>query len=785
MSAERDELKQRIRAHAYDCAVAMLGPPVKHAGVNDSWRNPWRGDSNPSLDIHRETGLWTDRATGEKGDVFHLAAKIHNLDVKSDFPAVVNACAAHLGFRPGELPARAAAAPKPPPAPRPAIRVDPGNPCPRKGQPDHVYHYSPTFRIVRWNATEQDPKDIRPLHSTAEGWFLGDPPAPLPLYGLHRLETAAAILVSEGEKAADAAQRLLDTAAPGGWASLTWAHGTGSIAKADWSPLAGRTVHLLPDADAAGIKAMAAIATILDGLGCTVMTCPHVGPPDSKRDAADWPAGDADGFLAHVLDEPAPAVRVLDIAPPELPTRSLEHHAPITEAGMAARIARKHAGRVHYCPEWDSWLNWDERRWKRAPGDAPCIELAKDEVSQSFDKAKKLEKSDKSSDVETAEAIIKALARLTKSSGLSGVARLARSEPALAAESSMFDRDAMALNVTNGTLDLGTGELRPHNPADHITKISPVAYDPAAECPTWTRFLATAMDGDADLVDYLQRLSGYCLTGLVDEHVLPVLYGHGANGKSTFLQALLHVCGDYAAPGDSNLLTSLRDRDANGPSPAVAGLAGKRMVAFEELADGAAFNEALVKSLTGGTAITARFLHASSFTFMPSHKMLLATNHKPRIKGTDEGIWRRLPMIPFTVTIPADKRDPMLGAKLRREAPGILAWAVRGWMDVQANGGGLRPPQAVLVTTNEFRAESDSLGRFIEEACVKGNNMKARAGFFHDQYSAWAKRAGERALNVRATAEYMDRMGYDAHKTEHGKFYMGIGVAANDDGQND
>ena len=320
---------------------------------------------------------------------------------------------------------------------------------------------------------------------------------------------------------------------------------------------------------------------------------------------------------------------------------------------------------------------------------------------------------------------------------LEAAVKLAESEGAVSANADQFDANPWLLNCANGVLDLRTGTLRPHNRGDLFTALAPVAYDPAATCPTWDAFLTRIMGGSAELISFLQRVIGYSLTGSVREQVLFFLYGAGANGKSTFLKTILAMLGrDYAKQAAPDVLIESSDRHPT----ELADLAGVRFVASIEVSEGKRLAEALVKQLTGGDPVKARLMRQDFFQFDPAFKILLAANHKPVVKGTDFAIWRRIKLIPFTVTIPEAEQDKTLGDKLLAELPGILAWAVRGCLAWQRDGLGI--PAEVIDATVAYRAESDELAPFLEECCNLGERLQAQAGPLFEAYKKWAEDGG-------------------------------------------
>jgi putative DNA primase/helicase len=327
---------------------------------------------------------------------------------------------------------------------------------------------------------------------------------------------------------------------------------------------------------------------------------------------------------------------------------------------------------------------------------------------------------------------------------------LARSEPGVSVLPGDLDRDPWLLNCNNGTLDLRTGELRPHSRDDLLTKLCPTDYLPDAPAPLWGGTLARIFEGNEAIVGYLQRLAGYALTGDVREAVLPIHWGCGSNGKSLLFEVLLYVLGgDYACAGAKELLLS--DRFGERHPTHLADLFGRRLVLLSELPEGGRLNEAMAKQLTGRDRIKARRMREDYWQFDPTHKIWVATNHKPKVGGTDHAIWRRLRLIPYHTRFwdadrgesgpPELRADKALPAKLRAEAPGILAWAVRGCLDWQKNG--LQEPRDVLMATGQYRDEQDVVAAFLLECCCQGQEHSERSSALYAAYQRWFKDSGE------------------------------------------
>lgn len=301
-----------------------------------------------------------------------------------------------------------------------------------------------------------------------------------------------------------------------------------------------------------------------------------------------------------------------------------------------------------------------------------------------------------------------------------------------------FDREKTLFNVQNGYLDLVTGELYDHEQAKMFSRIADVEYTNKIDCPQWIDFINQIFDNDKELIEYVQKAVGYSLTGSTREQSLFILFGNGRNGKSIFLDAISNIVGSYA----TNMQAStIMVKQSGGANTDIARLKGARFVTSSEPNEGLRLDEGLVKQLTGGDKVTARQLYGREFEFNPEFKLWLATNHKPIIRGTDDGIWRRLNLIPFNVQIPDEKVDKNLKYKLQRESVGILNWAVEGCLKWQREG--LKRPAIVEAASKDYREEMDATALFINECCVVGIGKTVKAKFFYEAYREWASKNGQ------------------------------------------
>jgi putative DNA primase/helicase len=438
-------------------------------------------------------------------------------------------------------------------------------------------------------------------------------------------------------------------------------------------------------------------------------------------------------------------------------------YKPLNDLGNAERFVEQSSNRVRYCPELNCWFVYVDGLWVQDTGKLIYL-MAKDTINSIRKEAKE---ADLSADD---KADIMAHANKSSSKGrINAMLDLAKWEDGITVTISQLDADPWLLNCKNGTLNLKTKELQNHNPADLITKMVQVPYEPDADCPEWDGFFNKIMDNDQDVIEFLRRAIGYALTGEINEQCLFVFHGPGANGKSTLTEIFRDLLSGYAVHTTSESLLHSKSSPIRND---IARLNGARFVSAVEIGMGKKLDESLIKQLTGGDQVTARFLYNEYFEYKPGFKLFIAANHRPEIRGTDNGIWRRIHLIPFDVIIPSEEIDKDLPRKLRQELPGILAWAVRGCYEWQSHG--LNPPDSIKAATAEYRAEMDLLESFIDDKCIRQSSDKVAVGDLYEDYKKWSDDACQETVGKKIFGNLMRQKGFTQSKSGNMRYWNGI-----------
>ena len=326
-------------------------------------------------------------------------------------------------------------------------------------------------------------------------------------------------------------------------------------------------------------------------------------------------------------------------------------------------------------------------------------------------------------------------------------------------------------NTPEGVIDLRSGEMRPHAVTDYMTKATAVAPDASCRIPLWSKFLDRVTDGDKRLQAYLARMCGYSLTGVTTEHGMFFLHGDGANGKSVFMSTIAHIVGEYHRTAPIETFTATNN--AQHPTE-LAMLRGARMVTATETEDGRRWAESRIKTLTGGDRIAARFMRQDFFEYTPQFKLVISGNHKPGLRSVDEAIRRRVNLLPFTVTIPQTERDKELTSKLRAEAPGILAWMIKGCLEWQ--GIGLAPPEVVIKATNAYLEDEDTIKQWVADVCIVGKDQWASTDDLFGSWQDWAERHGEYVIPSRRFVQRLEALGFERHRPNQVRGFRGLGL---------
>lgn len=645
--------------------------------------------------------------------------------------------------------------------------------------PAKTYDYrnmdgSLAFQVCRYqyldgNGKEKkDFKQRRPDPDAPNKWIYDLKGVPRIPYRLPELTGASQILVTEGEKDVDNLVALGFTATCNQGGAGNWHEDLDQC-------FLNKDIVILPDNDGPGQAHAHLVASRLQGLAKSVKIVSLPGLPH-KGDVSDWlqMGGGADKIAQLINDTPVwvpPVAPESNYTPLSEPAERDTPHEQrfgitLTDAGNGRYFIRHHGHDLKYNFMAKKWMIYDGRRWLF--DDVGQVDfMGKQAIRRMIQESKNLEDPDD-------KKLLMGHALKTESEfGRQNMIRAARSEVPI--RPAQLDPELFVLNVNNGTLDLQTGQLKPHDRRDLITKIAPVNYDPQATCPLWEKTVYEIFDGDQSLIDYMQVSMGYALTGDTREQCFWIFYGTGANGKSTFIDTIRALLGDYAFETPvSNLL-----ENKNGEIPnAIASLDGPRFVTARESDEGRKLAESLIKSLTGQDTMSARFLYGEYFNFVPKFKLFLATNHKPAIRGTDKGIWRRIRLVPFTQEFEGPRKDNTLKYRLMSELPGILNWALAGCR-VWFEDGKLDPPKAVQAATEDYREQQDLLSDFINDCCTIMSGITVLTSTLYDAYQRYV--GGKGTMHNKTFASRIMEKGFTKSRVtsgvHKGKYaWSGIGL---------
>jgi putative DNA primase/helicase len=426
----------------------------------------------------------------------------------------------------------------------------------------------------------------------------------------------------------------------------------------------------------------------------------------------------------------------------------------LTEDTLALKFAAQFGENYRHVPGW-GWMRWDAMRWIR------------DTALQHFDDARLVarELGDRPANSHAESR------RIASAKTVGAIIQLARADRLLVAMPHEFDAEPMALNTPDGIIDLRTAGTRPHR-RDYLTRVTAVSPDFAATPVMWLRFLGEVFAADTAVISFVRRLLGYFATGEVREQILAFFFGDGRNGKSTLIDLLLWLFGDYAMKAPASLL--MMQRGERHPTD-IASLAGARLAVSNEIDEGAYWDESKLKELTGDIRLTARFMRQDYFAFNATHKHVVAGNHRPQVRSVDAALRRRLLLIPFTAKFEGSRRDPDMLAKLKAEGPAILAWIVQGAQEWHEKG--LQAPDTIRQASEDYAVAMDTLGAWIEECCETDPAADAKASLLYHSFHEWKAARGEVAVSETRWGEQMQGRGFERYRS-NGSRYRGIRLTA-------
>lgn len=429
---------------------------------------------------------------------------------------------------------------------------------------------------------------------------------------------------------------------------------------------------------------------------------------------------------------------------------ALASRIEITEDALALAFCEAQP-LLRYVQRWNRWMRWGGARW------------IEDDTLEVFDLIRRHNRRT------VAASRDKDATAFCRAQAVAAVERLAKSDRRYAATVDQWDSDDWLLNTPGGVVDLRTGDLLPHDPGLYLTKCTTAA--PGGECPTWHRFLEDITAGDADFAAFLQRVFGYALSGVTVEHVLFFIYGPGGNGKGTLLNTITRILGDYATVATMEAFT---DSKSERHPTDLAMLRGARLVTAQETEEGRAWAEAKIKALTGGDPITARYMRQDFFTFVPKFTLVIAGNHKPRLKNVDEAIRRRLHLLPFLQRFSRSRCDKSLGDRLMAEAGGILQWMIDGCLAYQRDG--LKPPAVVVNATAEYFAAENLFEQWLTDCCERGPEFWEPPSMLFTDWKRYANDANENPGNKNQFAERLAAAGFiqGNSRAKGGRHWVGL-----------
>lgn len=608
--------------------------------------------------------------------------------------------------------------------------------------PDGKKAYQPViFHNGSWTPVKAENDDLKDIFAVT----------PKVLYNLPKVKQADIIFFTEGEKCAERLQSEIskaDDLIKFLWAATTiYDNSKEKFNRSYIESLQGKIVIILPDNDKTGKEFAEKILRSIKKY-CRALIC-EIPNLAEKEDIFDFLEKNSFQDFKNLVTDKIPSLGTTDL-------------------DRSKRFVRKY--KTEILSGENGWHIWTGKKW--TSDDNRVMELAKyfsqnmaDELTQKYKENPETNKQYKIlSQTVSRERSIKAIINLS------------RTDAEIQIRESALDSNINLLNLNNGTYDLVSHKFRDHKQDDLVSNILSYDYDPKAKCPQWEKFLNTVFEGNQELIKYIQKIVGYTLTGETKLQAWYFLYGSGRNGKSVFSEIISRLMESYGTKIRTESIMA-KEHNSENANPDIAKLKGKRLVIASEISDAHRLNESLIKDLTGGDKISARFLNRNPIEFSPQCKLYMYGNHKPFVRGTDEGIWRRIKLIPFKYTIPEKDVDPLLIEKLTKELSGILNWSLAGLKELQKQKYLINEPEIIKDETKAYRSEMDVIGQFLEEYNYTIDSMlKIECKTVYDEYIEYCKNNGFSSLSHRRVSDNLKSRGIHSEAgSRNVKFYKGLG----------
>lgn len=733
---------------------------------------PFHDDTKPSLSVYPNTGIIQCHACSFKGDVIDFLSTLHGISKAEAVEKLQGVSKPSIPLQKGLKPKQWLTSTPPAECPEPPTFELKGlvGPVAKWAYHDErgriigwVARYtekvhgkeSKTFRQWTWGQYGDQPASWQPYHFTP----------PRPLFNLHKLHEKpnTQVLIVEGEKTAMAAQALFPQ-----FVCTTWPGGANAYRHAKWDVLKGRSVVLIPDNDDPSRQAMQQLAVLLVQQNCSVKIVDVEKDREPTWDLADaleekwtpefaysWAKSRISEFhLDKPFVEPSPVTKVGRLQDVDTMSHISPQPPAFSDVAIAQRLHEIHGMNWRYVADRGFWRFWNGSFWENDVR-GQIFGYARDLLIEltHFEDASLLNESSRRS--------------LTSKMKIESVVGTWRFDQRVMTVLEDWDRDPWKLCTPKGIVSLKTGKLSPPKREDMMTQSTLVS--PGGECPLWITFLDRITNGDRDLQDYLQRLCGYALTGVTTEQMLAFFYGTGANGKGVFLRTISKIMNTYAT---ASKMDTFAENKTERHLTEWARLVGKRLIHAQETDEGKRWAESKIKEFTGGDKVVANFMRQDLFEFTPVGKLIFAGNHKPGLKSVDEAIRRRVHIVPFTVTIPIEERDPNLEDKLAEEHGGILQWMIQGCLKWQQIG--LVQPECVKAATASYMETEDVLADWIDECLISEEGSIVHTRDLYANYVDFCEKAKERPWSSRRLTNNLLARGFDIERMTTGKFWKNI-----------